>query len=158
MRHFEYPQNDSRRLDSSWKAASEYGKLHVLVSKPLLSCPKTLQGATVAGFYTDAAVAQYDVAKDPLAAREMIRSAAEILPGAMLVCFERRGILNNLRDFFTLPNFTIAFSHALEPFDELRSIMWDHVLSSLLMLQKRLRELPRLGCQIRTNREATWSV
>ena len=64
----------------------------------------------------------------------------------MLVSFDRRNILNNLGSFVALPSFNIAFSlAAVDPpsqvlelsIDKVRSVMWDHVLSSRAMLQGR---------------------
>lgn len=143
--------------DSGYNSTSDYGKIYLQISRTMLPRLRVIGGSVAASFYIYAALAQFVIAKNPVAARDMIRTAAEILPRAMLVSFDRRDVLNNLGSFVALPNFTIAFSLAagdppsqvLKLFDKVRSVMWDHVLSSRLMLQGRnIENFPSLRSRL----------
>lgn len=134
--------------DSGCESASDYGKIYVRVSQTIPRNLRAFSGFTLVSFYIHAAMAQFTVTKDPTAARDMIRTAADILPRAMLVSFDRKDIVKNLGDFIALPRFIIAFSlaagdmpsHALQLFDKVRSVMWDCALSKRLISQEKAGE------------------
>lgn len=134
--------------NSSFSATSTHGQMYLCACQTLLPRLKTIQSSAIARFYIYASIAQRIISKQPKAARDMIRIAAEILPKSMLFSFDRKDILNNLGNFAALPSFTIACSleaedspqQALELFDKVRSVMWNNVLSSKLSLRENENE------------------
>ncbi|KAJ6150943.1 hypothetical protein N7470_007537 [Penicillium chermesinum] len=143
--------------DSAFSATDHYGRLYLSASQSLLPNFQTIQGSAVVRFYIYAALAQHIVAQDPLAARDMISAAAAILPKAILLSFDRQDILNNLGNVVALPSFAIAYSleagdspsQALELFDKVRSIMWDHILTSRSTLRgKAIERFPALHAKL----------
>jgi tetratricopeptide (TPR) repeat protein len=140
-------------MHARYDPASVYGTMYLTACQTLLPRFKKIQGSVVARFYIFAAIAQHVVAKQPASARDMIHKAAKMLPKAIMLGFDRRDILSNLGHFVDLPSFTILFSleagdspaQALELFDKVRSIMWDHVLINPLTLDGReIEKFPAL--------------
>jgi tetratricopeptide (TPR) repeat protein len=143
--------------DSGYSASSMWGPMFLGTVVTILPKLKTLQVSAIVRLYIYAALAQHLLAKKPAEARNMIRAAAELLPKAMLLSFDRKDILNNLGNFVVLPSFTISYSleagdtpsQALQFFDKVRSVMWDHVLCSQLTLQgKRIADFPALQLKL----------
>jgi tetratricopeptide (TPR) repeat protein len=143
--------------DSGYNATSMFGQMYLGAVLTILPKMKALQVSAIVRLYIYAALAQHIVAKKPEEARNMIRAAAELLPKAILLSFDRKDILNNLDNFVALPSFTIAYSleagdppsQALQLFDKVRSVMWNHVLCSQLTLQgKRIEDFPALQVKL----------
>lgn len=131
-------------IDSGRDANSFYGQLYINVSRTMIPLLKTLPRSLIAILYIHAAYAQHIVAKQPAAARDMVRAAAAELPAAILLSMNRADVLQNLEHLGVLPSLAISFSlaagdsplDALQLFDKVRSVIWDHLLSSRLATQE----------------------
>ncbi|KAK0390650.1 hypothetical protein NLU13_0154 [Sarocladium strictum] len=132
---------------------------------PFFATFKTFPRHTIAGIYTRAALIRFQMTQQPSDALELMQSAAEEIPGSMVLqSLKRTEQLKVIKGLSTIPSMVIAFSlmagrsppSALSLFEASRSVLWGNILASnideknLIMLEP----LPKLKSRFEAVRQS----